>query len=118
MDDRIKEVQPNIVFDLVNPNKDMFTRDGEVPNAAILAVHPNCSDTVGIACKKVLYALAEIMKEPEHNLMMMQQDAIEMESGDVMTLSEDSLVMSLMYDKGDAKLLHLELTDANSVTIH
>lgn len=114
----VKGPPTDFIFDLVNPNMEMLTRNGDVPCFAIIATHTEFSPHVGVAQTRVMEALAKIMTAPEDNLLLMRQDRIEMESGEIMTLTEHSLVMSLQYDTHEAKLMHIELADTQKVTIH
>ncbi len=116
--DKIKTPEANIVFDLESPNRDMFTRFDEAPTLAIVAVHPMHSKTVKDAREKVLRALYVLMESPTEELVVMEQDVIEMESGSNLVLTAASLIMSFQYAEGESKLVHLELDNSNKATIH
>lgn len=115
---KAKGPDTNFIFDLVNPNMDMFTRDGELPSYAIIATHSEPTSNVEQAQITVMEALSKLIPDPEKNLILIRQDRIEMEGGDIMTLTLETLLMSLQYDIGEAKLLCIELIDTTKITIH
>lgn len=110
--------ETNVIFDLMHPNREMFTRNGEIPIFGIIATHPLYSKNVAIAREKVAKALYVLMGDPKDGVVLMEQEYIEMESGETIVLTADSLVLSLKYEKGIPKMLQLELNDSNKVTIH
>jgi hypothetical protein len=96
----------------------MFMRDNEVPSLAIVATHPMYSASVSEARDNMMKALYTLMGEPEEGLILIEQEVIEMESGNDMELTAASLVMSLQYKVGQSKLISLELEDSTNSTIH
>jgi hypothetical protein len=114
-----KGPKTNLIFDLTDPSREMFIRHlEELPTFAVLATHPDPTVVVQEAQVKILKTLTKLIADADNNIISMQQTAIEMESGQVMTLTPDSVVLSLMYDKGKSKLIQIELADPNEITFH
>lgn len=108
----------NIIWDIAHPQREMFVRNGEIPVLAVIAIHPMHSEMVAAARKAVCDALYILMGEPTNTLVVIEQEVIEMESGDAEILDSGSLLMSFLYERSDSKLIHLELKDQNRATLH
>jgi hypothetical protein len=96
----------------------MFTRGNEGPSVAVVATSLYYSENVGIARERIMEALAILMDEPEEGLILIEDEMIDMQSGNVKILGVHSILISLEYHKGESKLICLELNDTNKVTIH
>ena len=107
-----------IIFDMHNPNPEMFTRDEEVPKQVVIAVHPEYTYTVRVAHQRVVEALTKIMGNAKTGILMMAGEKVEMEEGDTVDLTPDTLIISLTYPTVKSKLINLELAQPSRVTIH
>jgi hypothetical protein len=107
-----------ITFDLINPDPKMFQQNGETPIFAIFASHPMYSQRVVETRETLLMCLHELMGYPDDKIVVMQQDEIEMESGETTRMTVDTLIISLQYEEATAKLITLELCDQGDVTLH
>ena len=111
-----KGPRTDFVLDLTNPDLEIMQRNGQNPDFVIFGAAPEHSNLVEDAMRRITAVLNPHVAED--NLVLILQTQIELSSGEVLTLTEDSLVISFTYPVGESKIMQLDLFEKHNVTLH
>jgi hypothetical protein len=112
----VKGPKTDFVLDLTNPDLKMMQRDGVNPDLVIFGATPDHSDLVGNAMKRISDVLSEHLTED--NLLLILKSRIELDSGEIINLTENTLLLSFTYPVGEGKIMQLDLFSTHNVTLH
>lgn len=112
----LKSPPTSLMYDFTSDKGGMLSRDGEDPEYAVIAIAPEHSEVVKTALDQLETALRKKL-EPK-DIVILEQDAIEMASGEIIELDDMSLFYSLTFPTANSRVYSLTLGAPSSATIH
>lgn len=112
----MNDKQTNIILDFANPKKGMLQRDGEDPNSAVIAIKPTHSTLIADALEQLNSVLMEYMHPLAIELM--EEEQIELWTGDIINLDKNSLFFSLTYPTAPARMYEIQVGSPKGATLH
>jgi hypothetical protein len=109
--------EENWLLDMMTVTIETFQREKETPNLVIMAASPLKTAPVDSAISRICGALMGHV--PEEDIVIVTQDTqVEMMSGEIITLGDDDLMLSLQYPTKQARVMTMCFGVPQDATIH
>lgn len=106
------------IYSLDSPDLELFLQDGMEPLSALTIGHPEPSEMARAGLDSVMSGILKYMDAEQYSHL--PRTELEFESGRVLPIQPDSLVVVLSYEDGCSKILNFQLLDMqpDSGTVH
>jgi len=104
------------VWDISDPQREMFQRNGEYPDTVVLVASPQRSAQVNQSMVKFFNVLVTFLLED--NITLLFKDQVQLNNGEIIEIYEQTLLISVIYPTAVSKIMNLDIIDLKNTTIH